>query len=105
RSLVVSCVIGRILPAGTAGHVACVFGIDRIVRWVALDHDIVGEGILHRPVRGDADGELPVGLRLVMCTARGVGVVEGRLSASGGIVVVEGDDVVDLRGLGQTGAA
>src|SRR5699024_5489842 len=44
-----SCEVGRILPPDTAVQLPRVFGVDRIVRWVALDRDIVGEGIFHRP--------------------------------------------------------
>src|SRR5699024_5913497 len=100
--------IGR-TPALGRGRIAveqgCVLNVDRVIRRCGRGDDSMAEDVLHRSVRGQSDRVLPVGLALVVRAAQGVGVPEGRRSASFRTLVVEGDEVVDFRGLCPSNAS
>ena len=77
----------------------CVLNVDRLIRGCGLGDDSVTEDVLHRSVRGHSNRVLPVGLPLVVRPAQRMGVPECRRPALLRILVVEGDEMVDFRGL------
>src|SRR5699024_10919966 len=100
--------IGR-TPSLGRGRIAveegCVLYVVRLIRRCGLGDDSMAEDVLHRSVRGHSNRVLPVGLALVVRSAQGVGVPEGRRPASFRPLVVEGDEVVDFRGLCPSNAS